>query len=117
MALTIEPLFGGIEFITQEQWDTVKTALPVIAPGKSTVFSEDETEDCTLRAIFNSETSWGQPLAYKLEIRPDGHVTSYEWDSINDPEEWEWEEATPAMEQKLIDAGVKWAVPAREEES
>lgn len=117
MTVTIEPLFGGTEFITTAQRDTLELAAPHLHPLCDTVYSEDEREDGVLVAIVNSETSWGQPLAYKLEIRPDGHVTSYEWDSIADSEEWDWEEATPAMEQKLIDSGIKWAVPAREEGS
>lgn len=112
----IEPLFGGTDWITPEQRATVELAAPILHPLINTVFSEDEREDGVLVAIVNSETGWGQPLAYRLEIRPDGHVTAYEWDSIADPEEWDWDEATPEMEQKLIDAGVKWAGATQEEQ-
>lgn len=104
----IEPLFGGTDWITDAQRETVDKAAAVIRPTYDVANSEDDRGNGVLYAIFNGETPWGQPLAYKLEILPNGNIDRFHWDSIADPEEWDWDEVEPdsPLVAKLKDAGL-----------
>jgi hypothetical protein len=91
--ISIEPLFGGTEFITEAQRRTVETALEVLAPLVTTVFSEDETEDGVLSLIINTEY-YSSPLDYRLMINPAGEIRTLERDFSGDPDEFNWEDVT-----------------------
>jgi hypothetical protein len=111
VTVKIEPLFGGTDFITDAQRETVEKAARYLRPIRDMVHSEDEREDGVLSAIYNTETSWGHSVAFKLEVTPTGVVRSFEWDSINDPEEWDWEDATGlGIWEQITSTGVSYEV-------